>query len=410
MAKALVITVGTGRNRTDIAGCICFSIKNQNPEFVMFIVTKKSEEETMPLILEKLKNSSPKYEIRKISDENDIEKIHEECKKFIKEIRYTLEDIAIDYTSGTKAMSAGLFLAGLENNVGTVTYITGTRDETGRVKPGTERGLTFQPNTIYAEKLFNNAVALFNNIQFDACKETLKKAKNTIYEEEFQEKISLLDKLATAYSEWDRYNIKKAFDEINTIGENQEQLLSKWKIKNRVEENKQFLYKEKNNKFCIERAIDLLENAYRRADMEKKYDDAVARLYRLLEYMAQIKLNEKNIYKHDKDECLIDFSKLSLEISKKYDKNGERLPLVKSYELLGDLNEEIGKVFMEKFNKDTVKKLLGLRNKSILAHGFNPIEENAYQQMKEFVVNFLKKFYSEIESTQSGIKFPVIQI
>ncbi|HQL64940.1 MAG TPA: TIGR02710 family CRISPR-associated CARF protein, partial [bacterium] len=401
--------VGTGRNREDIAHCICFSISNHPPEFVLFIVTEKSERETLPFVTSKL--SGLKYEKRKISDENDVQTVYTSCKQFIKEIPYKPEDIAVDYTSGTKAMSAGLLLAAIATNVDTIIYIAGKRDTEGRVSLGTESALTFKPNIIYAENLFDYAISLFNNIQFDACKETLKKARNTIYEEEFQNKLSLLDKLATIYSEWDRYNIEKAFNEINTIDKNQMQFLSKWKIKNRIEQNKEFLYKEKNDKFCIERAIDLLENASRRANMEKKYDDAVARLYRLLEYGAQIKLSKKNIYKLVDNECLVDFNALSEELKTKYEKYGERLPLVRSYELLEDLGEEIGRFFMEEFNKkeSMVKKLLGLRNKSILAHGFNPVEENTYLEMENFVVNFLKEFYPEIKNIPSKIKFPVIQ-
>lgn len=52
MPKAMLITVGTGRDRQDIAGAIRFSIRQQNPDFVRFLVSVVSEEQTLPLIVE----------------------------------------------------------------------------------------------------------------------------------------------------------------------------------------------------------------------------------------------------------------------------------------------------------------------------------------------------------------------
>ncbi|HOF14641.1 MAG TPA: hypothetical protein PLN01_09985, partial [Spirochaetota bacterium] len=50
MKKVMFITVGTGRERTDIAQAIVESIRIQSPDFVVFYCTHKSSNETMPEI------------------------------------------------------------------------------------------------------------------------------------------------------------------------------------------------------------------------------------------------------------------------------------------------------------------------------------------------------------------------
>lgn len=46
MKKAMIVTVGTGKTGEDIAGAIVKSVKDANPERVIFIMTSGSEERT----------------------------------------------------------------------------------------------------------------------------------------------------------------------------------------------------------------------------------------------------------------------------------------------------------------------------------------------------------------------------
>lgn len=50
MPKAMIITVGTGRNREDIAGAISLSVRRENPEYVLFLTSPQSKQETIPCI------------------------------------------------------------------------------------------------------------------------------------------------------------------------------------------------------------------------------------------------------------------------------------------------------------------------------------------------------------------------
>jgi CRISPR-associated protein (TIGR02710 family) len=133
---------------------------------------------------------------------------------------------------------------------------------------------------------------------------------------------------------------------------------------------------------------DLLNNAKRRMD-EGKYDDAVARLYRTTELIAQHRLKENyGISSSD-----VDLMKLKILLEEKTvekyekmrDKDGKiKLPLNKDYELLNDLKDDLGKKF---FDDQELENLRSKRNFSILAHGLEPVKredaERMFRKVKE---------------------------
>jgi len=419
MPKAMIITVGTGET---VAHGISSAIKHQNPNYIIFVVTEESKRKTLSRILQGGIMQGKTYKEFVLKDENDVEEIRFETQSLIESLirrRYESRDIVIDYTSGTKAMSAGVVLAGLDKKAGSLVYVSGKRDDNGRVISGTEKVISSEPNRIYAEGLFRKAVDLFNLCQFDGCLEILVKSKDLIADSEFQNKISLLEVLASAYSAWDKFDLDKAFSKINDNLPDEE-LLAQWGIKSRIKANKEFLYKEKENFFCEERIVDLLENARRRGDLEKKCDDAVARLYRLMEYIAQFKIAQKGLYLQDAsgsfnaDNLAID--KLPANLKDKYLKykdpkdNKVKLGLYQNYDLLFDLQEDLGKFFKENYEKGNLKKLLSLRNNSILAHGFNSVSEKTYKQMLEEVEKIINRMFPEIETLLKKAKFPEIKL
>lgn len=420
MPKGMIINVGTGKERKDIAHAICVSIRNQNPDFVYFMVTKRTLEETYPYIKEDPVFKGLKWsDIKEIEDENDLEKIFEECKKVIYELikkGCPRNAIVADFTAGTKAMSAGLVLAAIEKKIGILVYTVGERNHEGRVITGTERIFSFEPNKIYVEELLKEAISSFNKLQFSSCIDCCEKALSLIQESNLQNKLNFLKKLATAYAAWDRFLIKESFEILCEIS--QSDLPEQFKIKRNIELNKNILHKEKENNFCFERAVDLIENARRRGEIEKKYDDGVARLYRALEYIAQVRIKEKNLYKKNVSTGQIDTEDIDVELlpdnlKNKYrmmiDKDGKlRLGLSKSYELLNDCGDEVGKIFCQM--QGTFKKLLAMRNNSILAHGFNSISENNFREIFQKTLEFVQSVFPETEEMIKNLRFPQIKI
>jgi hypothetical protein len=166
----MFLTVGTGRNREDIARALVLSIRHHRPDRVWLLVTTKSQEETVPLMLREMRRTPP-VELKSLDQKDDAEACQRAAHQLIScRIRAGASpgDLVVDYTSGTKAMSAGLFAAAVAAGVETITYVSGLRDEGGRVLPGSERFLSFAPRSLFAEREMNVARRLFDANLFEA--------------------------------------------------------------------------------------------------------------------------------------------------------------------------------------------------------------------------------------------------
>ena len=135
---------------------------------------------------------------------------------------------------------------------------------------------------------------------------------------------------------------------------------------------------------------DLLANARRRADLEQKFDDAAARLYRAVELLAQVELKEiYGIETSDvKDEVIPETLKREYLLKYKDNRDGRiRMPLFASYQLLKELGNRRGERFFEVYESE-IRPVLSLRNSSILAHGLNSIDEKTFRSLWGTLVRF----------------------
>lgn len=413
MPKAMIITVGTGCYREDIAGAISLSVRRENPEYVLFLTSPLSEQETIPCI-DKVVLEKRNTRIESFEETDDVEIIYLNYVRIIRGLfadGYKREDIVIDYTSGTKAMSAALFAAGVALEVGSINYIAGRRDGTGRVIPGTERPIPIKPLVIFAENKIKEAQELFNRYQFQAAQALLEPVKTSIKDPAITGRIDFLLMLTKAYALWDTFRLKEAenlFGKIKSEG-----LINSHPVKDTFQRNFILLSQESVNRYSIYRLVDLLQNILRRME-EGKYDDAQARIYRLFEYMAQVKLYTWNGKK-------IETAKLKLNIlpeniREKYRKQAnekgeiENISMVKAFALLEDLKDELGRDFMQHYKKEDslMRNLLNKRNKSILAHGFTSIDENDCKRLLDIARDFMDKYFSEWTIEQDKAVFPML--
>ena len=136
--------------------------------------------------------------------------------------------------------------------------------------------------------------------------------------------------------------------------------------------------------------LDLIANADRRAEIEGKYEDAVARLYSGLERGAKFRLQRQ--YGVSTDDVKVDQlpETLRLEFEQKYGNAREgkiRLPLVAAYWLLDALGDALGQRFTAR--QEEILKLLSLRNLSPLGHGENPVGSDGYGRFRAMLVELL---------------------
>ncbi|MEM3714593.1 MAG: TIGR02710 family CRISPR-associated CARF protein, partial [Nitrososphaeria archaeon] len=267
--KALVISVGTGTKQNthtteSLAGAITFSINQHNPDKVFFVTSSQSRGNTLPIILNKTKLPPQKYRIIELSDPYNTQDVYETVEPYFKKIKLQFDNIVVDYTSGTKAMTAALAILAILYEVQELSYITGKRSG-GIVQAGTEGIIAIQPYFATTEQKTKQAIQFFNRSQYAAAISILTQIRNTTRDPTIIERIKPLLQLAKAYDQWDKIQYQKAFV-----------VLKKIKRKE-LSGNKRFLGQllssEEPEPYFI---ADLINNAQRRAQEEQKYDDAVA--------------------------------------------------------------------------------------------------------------------------------------
>ncbi|MBD3307701.1 TIGR02710 family CRISPR-associated protein, partial [candidate division KSB3 bacterium] len=292
MKKLMIITLGTGRG---VENGVANSIAATNPDKVIFLITQASQ--AMPEKVKEAfctlcrKEDMPTYHAQKVQDAEDPEDAYQttlEAFQLAKQWGYTPENISLDFTSGTKAMSVGASLAGFFSACKSMVYVGGKkRDVTGRVEKGREKVRVITPNEILADYNQRLAKQMFNIYQFDAGLNILRRIQQRIVRNDLSE----LEIVFQAYERWDKFDHRQALKLFDSHALSRD-------VRQMVGKNKGFVAQMVNAigrktppDIVPEILVDLLANAARRAE-EGKFDDAVARLYRLTELLVQYRLQE----------------------------------------------------------------------------------------------------------------------
>jgi CRISPR-associated protein (TIGR02710 family) len=397
---ALLMTVGTGIGgqvaTEDLAHAILFSIDNSNPDIVIFFGSEKSKktvESVKEQYLNEFEEEFDYFEFIHLEQIDDFKIYFEAFKRKIQE----LDDykIIIDYTSGTKTMTMSAAFASMlyRKNL----YFVGGEREDGVVIRGTEKIISQNLYPIYDDLMISKIKELFNTNRFDAGKsllEDITKAKKDTY-------ANLFD----AYYYFDNVDYNKANKYFIT-----KEFIAEWpELKKQFSLNAKALYhlnKEDSAMRPFYILGSLINNARRRAE-ETKYDDAIARLYRSLELIAQIKLNEYGIDTSDVELDIL--NKHGVEQEFKPDFSGKiKLSLVQDYELLNNLGDDLGEFYIK--NKDEFLATISSRNNSILAHGLNSQTEKQYVKFRDLILKFASVLNPEMDVYIHETEFPEFEI
>ena len=210
--KALVISVGTGTRVSrdfikSLAEAIVKSIRHHNPNKVYLVTSRECVKTTVPEILPRM--GSIESEVIEIENPDNIQSIYEYLKPKIKEIREKYETLAVDYTSGTKAMTAALAILATIFEADELSYMAGKR-KAGIVQHGAEQIISIRPYFIVAEQRIREAIQFFNRNQFSASIAIMEQVREAIRDPEIIGQIKPLLHLAKAYEQWDRFHHEKA--------------------------------------------------------------------------------------------------------------------------------------------------------------------------------------------------------
>lgn len=247
----------------------------------------------------------------------------------------------------------------------------------------------------------------FDHGYFEAAIETCEKLIGTVRDIGLHSKLLIIKQLAEVYRDWNvfmhsRYYSKPKDREDSTyLAQRLEKIVfecDRFGLRlfeqEDVQKNISFLqglesgWKCKSNIVDSFRLIDLFMNAGRRAE-QGLFDDATARLYRCIEMCANMELEKEGIsnlikidyevfaqeHEMDKDSLMSKFHELS-----GFDEPQSPPGLNDQMFLLQVINNPVGKVYAFMTNSnESGDSIRDKRNRSILAHGTNPIRKEDYE-------------------------------
>lgn len=424
---------------------LIFCIKNLKPDLTYFLCSKDTIDIANDIVND-CKLSDNQFALKVVSNHECLEDCFAKSREIIQELKKDYDNIHVDFTGGTKPMVSGLVLAAIGEEC-TYSYV-GTENLEGRDKDGVGVVLDgFEsiknqrdPYDVFAVMEFERGMELFNMYQFEAAKSNFIEAGKKLESDELRQIAEFFAYIMDVYDSWDKFNnvynkkpIKSAFYDINHKIEENENLRGYLdenypEFYNQLKMNWRFLELKISRKGLIQfddvkyYLPDLLNNAYRRIQ-EGKYDDAVARLYRTIELIAQLGLTNEGIIKEDilsnNKEFKIDLNSIDelddfniksfvydlneYERAVRYGKTHIGIGSDKSFQLLSKFDVDYAKDYL---NDKKIKSNIGSRNGSILAHGLQPISKKKSEKLYSQVLTYAKRVFPELLEYMDMADFP----
>jgi CRISPR-associated protein (TIGR02710 family) len=382
MSTFLICSVGK------TPGSVIASIKFWHPVRVCFVHTPDSKPDVAAVIIagvddRGLAMDAGRYDYCELANGDDLEACLEGLQHLTSDVQSWLDRdpqhrVIVDFTGGTKAMSAALALHARQWPC-LYSYVAGARAPEGarHVVTGKEE-IVHQSNPWNAigYQAVDTYVILFDQLAFAAAARVAGEAKKRMTRDDRKAEMSVLELLAQAFDAWERFDHKgavSAFRQVEKRANDLRGVLGRDRAERVLRDIRRFVpvLEQIRNAAAPARShiADLLGNARRRAN-EGRYDDAVARLYRAIEAVAQVALRERHgiqsTAKVALDELPADLKQLW---APRATEGQVALGLQDAYALLAALGDTCGEAF-QRTGLGGVRSPLSTRNQSILAHGF----------------------------------------
>ena len=309
--EALVLTVGTG-NPKDLEGSLYAplqkSIDMGNWTRVVLFPSQDTKRHANELAKRYAERDIQfkRYPLPEPGMENDADA----CFAFFsKRLRDILKDVKasrvlVDFTRGTKAMSAALVLAAAAHNVPRFRYISGDRGGPGgTVIAGTENVGNFDTQALSERKQIDNVRSLFRHGRYAAVLNLLPRPGRPAPIQQDKETLVTVRPLAEFFGAWDRLDYHCAADTLRelpktrTFPQEFRIFLPNPEVKGWVRKLAQQPDRDKHKPFAAWLRLvvcDVLANGERRL-RNGELEDALIRAYRVLEMLGQIRLFDRGL-------------------------------------------------------------------------------------------------------------------
>ncbi len=417
MTNILICTVG-GSHQPVVS-----AIKERHPDYVIFICTGKDpatgrhgssiqitgtgncikanpqdDKPTLPNIPTQTGLTAVQHEVCcTLSD--DLDQIYLDCSNAIDAAlrRFPNAKIIADYTGGTKSMSAGLVMAALEHEDLELQLVTGSRGDLIKVHDGSQYVACANIEQIRFERLiapYRQAWTRYAYSEAEAGLNQISAPRSS----ELRGQFSKFRDLSRAFAEWDNFNHSAALVIIKLHASDLPPAL-KPHLHIAMRLNDKNLHKRE-----AAQLFDLYCNALRRA-AQGRYDDAIARVYRLIEWTAQWLLKTKcNI-----DTANVDKTAIPEGLALTQNRDGQwQAGLFSAWQLVKHKTSGEATRFIQTEERNLLNHLK-IRNGSILAHGFEPVKSRDWQPVHSWLEQqFIPMLLAE--AARVGIKELPLQL
>lgn len=302
--------------------------------------------------------------------------------------------VTMDYTGGTKTMTAAMVLAASAHENVALQFMVGKRPDLVQVEAGTEKPIRMPDEMIGLNRTFSATRAFTKQRNYSAARSVISNAKLNLKKmqkskppKSWNRRIDSWERWLSMMVAWDKFQHGEAIKIFEAEYKKDVFWAKKFEEDGSATRLRDLSKSEKKPSPVL--AEDLWLNAIRRANLGL-YDDAVARLYRLSEVAVQSRL----LWEHNIDTARVDQGQLTKKeqerAEKRTDYKGEFyfiLPLMRALEVLSRLSPNDGIVtnWPRKDNGEFVTpKWQSDRNRSILAHGFFPLGKKEWEESKKW--------------------------
>lgn len=380
---------------------IVATLKQWMPVRTHFIVTQQTrgqiEGRIVPLAqAEGLDLDPGRYDVLELPDGQDLSACVNTLRKLTPVVDEWLRrgeeyQAVVDFTGGTKCMSAAVALQARRWRC-VFSYVGGTertKQGVGIVVSGKEQVLhSHNPWDALGFQAIEEFVTLFDRRAFAAAVDLANQAMRNVDDPAQKRQLNALKCLAEAYDAWDRFDHREAFSRLQEVPKYRNDLDAVFgptktqDLSTTVSEHCAYLQKLiESTPPSLLYVTDLLANADRR-NVEGRIDDAVARLYRAIEAIAQTSLAERHKITNTKSVPLnIVPDPLRSQWASQAEEGTVCLGLQDAYALLRALGDDLGTTFQQLQLDDRQRSPLTARNQSILAHGFDRVSDKVFQPL-----------------------------
>ena len=425
--RILIQTVGTGGPSNPVWEALAFAVSSRRPHLLVQWCSQLTAEQTIPAFDQALHAAHRPPDIRRVTcdDPDDVSRLALDYLNQIDELRSEFREaqIELDFTSGTKPMSVAAVAAAVARRLPLLHYAVGPRDESGRAIR-TDRLISLSTAPLVAERQLLELGVLFDAAQFTAVRRQAEALAADLLDQRLLARARSLAMLADAYEAWDRFDWDDAFAKLREYKniERRDACFSTagWDL-TAIARQVVHLKHCAKDPAGPQRLADILANSDR-CIAAGRHDDAVARLYRLTEYIAQVRFVKAAGLKWSNNPTgnvpmkQIEERAPALAGELMRQRNGsERISLGLRHVIsfLAEAGDSVGRTMHDRYHgggehrqRGPLHQQLEIRNGSLLAHGSRPVEAKAAEDLRNTVAAILEEHLQTLNLSLEAVLAP----